>query len=154
MKSRTWLLIAIGIVAIFLHVFLQRSLFSLVPLSITAPFLITWLTRKPLFYLIAWAVLAELLTTFPIGILTTVTLTPFVLHFLLKRIHIDLSFSFLLITVFTVFFQSLALLAFDSFSLNTVGQLPLVLWASTIGLTSLFGYSVCLIVEQLYPSHE
>jgi len=143
-----WFLVAFG-----LHLTIKHSFFSLIPFSISMPFLLTWLFPKPAWYLLGWALIAELVSTVPFGIMTIATFLPLFVHYIFQRIKIDLSFSFLGITLLTIILQISTLVSYDVFVWHSFAQLPWTLLGITIGLTTFFEYSVCLIVEQLYPSH-
>ena len=154
MKNRAWLVLCAIVIAFLAHIFIQSSFFSLISINLTLPFLLTWLLKKPLRYLSIWALIAELFSTTPFGIMVLITFVPFILHSIFKKVPIDLSFSFLILTFITFLLQTFILFVPDTIALTSLSHIPWTLWVTSLGLTTLCGYSVCLVIEQLYPSHD
>lgn len=72
---------------------------GLAPLLLTAPALLAFTVAAPAFYLAVLAVIAELFATTTPGLMTLVTFLPWLLARLFKKNPVDISFSFLLLTM-------------------------------------------------------
>jgi len=141
------------VAALLAHLTLRRSGFSLVPVFLTVPLLLTWLFPKPAPYLLAWAVIAELLTTFPPGVATLIAFLPVSIRYLFRGARVDLSFSFLLICGATVSLQTALLMAAEMLIHRQIIYPSYSILFGTIGLSTLFGYSVCLIDQHAHRRH-
>jgi hypothetical protein len=159
LRYRLWL--AIGLILLLgLHVIWQRALFSLIPLALTIPLVLTWIARRPLPYLLGWAVIVELLSTTPLGLMTALTLVPWFVRLTWRRAEADLSFSFLVVVVGTVLLQLVGRMGYE-LALTayrhglTGGDLvytaPWSLTILTLLLTTVVGYSLIVVEQQLRP---
>jgi hypothetical protein len=88
--------------ALLLHVWLQVSTVSLVvaPLAIAA--ILPFIGSSSLVLLLTLILLSELMTTFPLGVMTATIITPFLIHRLAARVPADISLPFFLLITGTV----------------------------------------------------
>jgi len=78
-----------------IHRWWQIDLFSLAPLVITWPLVISWLMKKPALMLLIFSQAMELLATTTPGLITLVVFTPYLLRWIFKGVEIDLSAKFI-----------------------------------------------------------
>lgn len=148
MKPATWLG-GLILASMVVHTVLQQTLVSFLPITLLLPLYLTWLSPRPVPLLIGWALVAELFSTLPFGILILVTFMPFLLQRIYERISIDLSFSFLALLGATVLVQTVMMWLPDMTQYGTT-QVPWILVTGVVAATTGVSFSVCLWFQQRF----
>lgn len=107
MTIRTYRLLVTGFLLSLVVVdrFWHISLFSMVPLVMLIPILLTWHTSHPLGAVLTWGAITLFLTVASPLIIGGLAVVPWVVRRLLSWITVDLSFSFLFILLATSLLQ-------------------------------------------------
>lgn len=95
------------------HWALRQETISWLPLPITAAVIIAFTAERPARYLIGLAIVCELLSSLPAGILTATVLLPWLVRKGTPRIEHQASVSFLGVIAATVLGQLILIMAFD-----------------------------------------
>lgn len=145
-----WFLGGILILTAWLHSTVHYLLFSLIPLPVVIPIILTWTAPNAWIFLAIWAITAELFSTLPPGLLAIITFLPWIIRLLIPRVTADLSFTFLAVIVCTVLVQVAAVVGYD---LITTGwptwPWPVLSWM--IVLCSLFTATATIAWYQVKP---
>lgn len=114
-RGRSWVVVvALSLTALLLHTLFAQSTFSFFPAPIILSIAFLWLLPYPWYALGGLCILAELYSTFPPGIMTGTVLSPVFFWHLKGKITIDVSFSFLLLILSSVFLQTAILALTDT----------------------------------------
>lgn len=101
-------------------------------------------------YLMLVAVVAELVSVLPVGIVAAIVMVPWVAHYLVRKVSVDVSFSYLLLVGLVVIVQMLILFLPDSLVVSPVEAVTAIPWFRvmiTIALASLFVYGASVIIH-------
>ena len=118
--------------------------------------LITWITARPLSYLIVLSLILELFSTLPVGTIILTALLPFVVHRFRGRIQIDISIRYAALIIFTHAMQIIAVLGIAMFQTQTplaLTQLSLWLPVSIVWvLGSAITWVAAIIISNRLPA--
>jgi hypothetical protein len=157
--SRTASFVLLALIAVLLHILVQNNTLSFVPLPLYLSLTIIWLIPSPWYFLIALALYSELFTTLPVGLLSSaIAIAALTWHFR-GRIEIDLSFSFLLLLLATVFLQIALLLGSEiiHYNLASMGlenlrlSLPLLPVTVLLISTTIAVFLTCVLFDSAFP---
>lgn len=128
------LIVLLVITALTLQSALPGSGLSLLPAALVVATVITWLMPQPLRYLLPLAIITELVSSAPPGILTVTMLLPLVPLRLRWRVEAEASFSFLLLLAATAAAQLAVISVAEginqlSLTASTLVPWPHILWS-------------------------
>lgn len=119
MPWRFWILaLSLAVVG---HWALRWQTFSWLPFPVVVATLLAFTVERPLRYLVGLALVSELLTALPGGIVTAAVLFPWAVRNAARRLERKASLSFLGVIMITVLGQVLILAAFDWAAGNAAG---------------------------------
>ncbi|MEX2054761.1 MAG: hypothetical protein WD972_01140 [Candidatus Andersenbacteria bacterium] len=157
--SRPASFVLLALLATLLHIFVQNNTLSFVPLPLYLSLTVIWLIPSPWYYLIAVALYSELFTTLPVGLMSSVIAIAALTWHFRGRIEIDLSFSFLLLLLTTVFMQIALLLGSEiiHYNLASTGlenlrlSLPLLPVIVLLIVTTTTVFLTCILFDSAFP---
>lgn len=158
-KPSVFLGVVFVVVAVVLHMALQRHGISFVPLPILASLLAVYILDRPLGVLVLLAIMFELLTTAPLGVVTAAVFAPYVIRRFFRAVEIDISFSFLLL-VFGSAAAQVSLLVLpgflsplmDGFSLSEMYRyIPVSAWFLTVIASTVAAFTLLIVWYEFNP---
>jgi hypothetical protein len=157
-----YLLSSILIVAGILHVLTTNQTIVYISAPLVIATTITWTLPGRLTEMVILAVLVELLSTAPLGVMTATVMLPYIIYRLRGRISVSPSLSFLFLILLTTLIQvsitaAPALMTLISQSINIT--LPITFFwiiqiLITILTTSVASYAISLTFQYLLPLQQ
>jgi hypothetical protein len=162
-RSKELLIVLITLIGVFIaqRVF-HSGVISYAPAPVLLAVILTWSIPRAWRYLIVIAIVSELFTTLPLGILSLTIAMPLGVYLLRGRIEADISFSFLSLILVSVFLQFVVLTSFDVVhnyiaegGQSIISVIPWRLLFSSWLITSAMAFAACVIItNQMPPEHH
>lgn len=160
-QTREILFIAgVVVLAAWAHSVLRYGTFSVLLLPIFVSILVTYVASVPTYYLLILAVIAELYSSFPPGVMTLVVLVPWLVRSVMRERQPTLSFTFLVKIVVTVILQLAILSAIEVINLallpemdwmSALGQIPVRVLAIIVLVTGAVTYAAAILWQEITP---
>ncbi|MEX1998028.1 MAG: hypothetical protein WEA04_05155 [Candidatus Andersenbacteria bacterium] len=154
------LIISLVVINSLLHVFAKNNLVSFIPAPLVLATVLIWVLPAPLPYVFLLAIVSEVFSSLPFGLMALAILLPLFIFRLRKRIDVDLSFSFLALLGLTAIGQQLVMISADVVTFSQQGlsaralldALPWFSLGLTIGGGTFVSFIECLMLYNLMPA--
>lgn len=136
--------VAVLLGALGLQVLFTSHTRSYAPAILTLSIVIAWVARAPWMWLLGGALVAELFSTLPAGIMAIVFVLPLAIQWVAQPVAIDASWQFLAAVSAAASLQVAVIFLPDALALRTAFLVPWLSVAATVAMITLSATMACL----------